>query len=140
MAFSGCKNLTSITIPNGLTNIGESAFNGCENLTRITIPDSVTSIGDGAFWRCKSLTIICSKGSYAEKYAKENSIPVKLTENINEDIDNSEWYVGDSESGYMYKGKENAQRAYNHLLRMGIVDAIMQPAEDVSIDVEDMED
>lgn len=83
LAFSGCKNLTSITIPDGLTNIGESAFNGCENLTRITIPDSVTSIGDAAFWRCKSLTIICSKGSYAEKYAKENNIPVKLTESAN---------------------------------------------------------
>lgn len=59
---------------------------------------------------------------------------------INETIDNSEWYVGDSESGYMYKGKENAQKAYNNLLRMGIIDAIMQPAEDTSIDTEDMED
>ena len=32
-----------------VTSIGEYAFDGCTGLTSITIPDSVTSIGDGAF-------------------------------------------------------------------------------------------
>ena len=31
------------------TSIGESAFDSCDNLTSITIPDSVTSIGNSAF-------------------------------------------------------------------------------------------
>ena len=42
--------MTSITIPNSVTSIGEVAFNGCTSLTSITIPDSVTSIGYDAFY------------------------------------------------------------------------------------------
>ena len=56
--FYGCKNLTSITIPNSVTSIGDHVFYGCENLTSITIPNSVTSIGAEAFEYCKNLTSI----------------------------------------------------------------------------------
>ena len=54
-AFNGCKNLTSVTIPNTVTGIGENAFDGCSNLISINIPSSVTSIDDEAFWGCYSL-------------------------------------------------------------------------------------
>ena len=58
-AFDGCSNLTSITIPNSVTSIGNNgAFRGCSGLTSITIPDSVTSIGDDAFYGCSGLTSI----------------------------------------------------------------------------------
>ena len=79
-AFSFCKNLTSVTIPNSVTNIGygvfektslksivipnsvtsigEEAFRNCDSLTSVTIPNSVTSIGSGAFWGCISLTSV----------------------------------------------------------------------------------
>ena len=57
-AFSSCKNLTSITIPNSVTSIGNEAFSSCENLISITIPDSVVSIGNLAFHYCHSLTSI----------------------------------------------------------------------------------
>ena len=57
-AFSGCTSLTSITIPDSVTEIGGSAFENCSSLTSITIPDSVTSIGIGAFVGCSSLTSI----------------------------------------------------------------------------------
>lgn len=43
--LDGAMSLTSITIPDGVTSIGDDAFAGCSNLTSITIPDSVTSIG-----------------------------------------------------------------------------------------------
>lgn len=43
-AFFGCKNLTSVTIPEGVTSIGSYAFNAC-NLTSMEIPASVTAIG-----------------------------------------------------------------------------------------------
>ena len=42
-AFSGCKNLTSVTIPNSVTTM-EGAFTNCTALTSITIPNSVENI------------------------------------------------------------------------------------------------
>ena len=57
-AFSGCSKITSITIPDGVTSIGNQAFYGCSSLTSINIPDGVTSIGESAFSDCSSLTSI----------------------------------------------------------------------------------
>jgi hypothetical protein len=55
-AFSRCTNLTSVTIPNSVTNVGHWVFENCTSLTSVTIPNSVTSIGFSAFIRCTSLT------------------------------------------------------------------------------------
>ena len=55
-AFKDCTSLTDVTIGNSVTSIGKSAFYGCTSLTGITIPDSVTSIGKSAFGNCTSLT------------------------------------------------------------------------------------
>ena len=57
-AFYGCSGLTSITIPNSVTRIGNNAFRGCSGLTSITIPNSVTSIGSYAFAYCSGLTSV----------------------------------------------------------------------------------
>ena len=57
-SFSNCINLTSVDIPNGVTNIGGGVFYQCSGLTSIGIPNSVTSIGPSAFSRCSSLTSI----------------------------------------------------------------------------------
>jgi hypothetical protein len=48
--------LTSVTIGDGVTSIGNYAFDGCGALTSVTIPGSVTSIGDFAFNGCSGLT------------------------------------------------------------------------------------
>ena len=65
-AFAGCSSLTSITIPNSVTEIGGSAFYGGGSLTSITIPNSVTSIGGSAFYGCSSLTSITIPNSVTE--------------------------------------------------------------------------
>ena len=57
-AFSGCKGLKSITIPESISSIGRNAFKDCISLTSITIPHSVTEIEWEAFCNCDSLTSI----------------------------------------------------------------------------------
>lgn len=74
-AFAGCSSLKEIKIPNSITSIGEYAFAGCSSLREVKIPSSVTSIGKFLFKNCNDICIYCSKGSYAEKYAKLNEIP-----------------------------------------------------------------
>ena len=56
--FSYCSGLTSITIPNSVTSIGNEAFQHCSGLTSVNIGNSVTSIGEYAFDDCSGLTSI----------------------------------------------------------------------------------
>lgn len=58
MAFNGCKNLTTVVLPDGLTTIGDSAFLQCRSLTNINFPDSIRSVGEYAFQSCVSLTSV----------------------------------------------------------------------------------
>ena len=56
--FAYCGLLASITLPGSVTSIGPYAFNGCVSLESIDIPDSVTFIGRCAFYECTSLKSI----------------------------------------------------------------------------------
>ncbi len=89
-AFSGCKSLSNlsipdgvseikigafektglkkITIPDGVTSLGSGVFLGCKKLTNITIPNSITWFEDALFLDCKSLSLITYKGSKFEWY------------------------------------------------------------------------
>jgi hypothetical protein len=42
----------SFAVSNGITSIGSTAFSGCSNLTSITIPNSVTNVGNSTFDGC----------------------------------------------------------------------------------------
>ncbi|GGF72455.1 leucine-rich repeat domain-containing protein [Wenyingzhuangia marina] len=55
--FSYCKNLTSVTIPNSVCSIGESAFSA-SGLTSFTFPSAVTTIENYLFLGCKKLITI----------------------------------------------------------------------------------
>ena len=65
-AFTGCSGLTSITIPNSVTSIGGSAFHECTGLTSLTIPNSVTSIGGSAFSDCSSVEYLSVSNNNVE--------------------------------------------------------------------------
>lgn len=62
-AFDSCSGLKSFTIPNSVTSIGDFAFYGCSGLTSVTIPNSVTTIGNNAFYGCSGLTRLTIPGS-----------------------------------------------------------------------------
>ena len=55
-AFSRCSGLTSLNLPACITTIGYYAFSGCSGLTSLTLPAGITSIGDYAFHGCSRLT------------------------------------------------------------------------------------
>ena len=78
-AFEG-KALTTVTIPDGVKTIGDSAFADCADLTRAIIPNSVITVGDNAFVGCGKLTFIVipksvtslGEHSFGFVYDKEN--------------------------------------------------------------------
>lgn len=57
-AFKNCTSITSLTIPDGITDVGIGAFFSCTNLTKVTIPASVKNIGIKAFFYCDALSSI----------------------------------------------------------------------------------
>lgn len=73
MAFMGCSSLQEINIPSTVTEIGGNAFYGCTSVKRLVIPENVQSIGADAFTDC-SAAIFVKEGSYAEKYCAENGL------------------------------------------------------------------
>ena len=56
--FSGNTNLTTVSLPENLVEIGAFAFNECKNLASVALPESLTTLGDRAFYACKSLKTI----------------------------------------------------------------------------------
>lgn len=70
-AFGFCSQLTNISIPNSVTYIGFSAFNSCTSLKSITLPSSLSTIQSEAFYNCGNLETIripvsvTSIGNYA---------------------------------------------------------------------------
>ena len=55
-AFCDNKYMTSVEIPETVTDIGKYAFSGCIGLAHVTFPASLKNIGEGAFYGCWSLT------------------------------------------------------------------------------------
>lgn len=60
--FAG-TGLTGITIPEGVSEIGDASFSDCKKLSTITIPASVTKLGAGLFLGCDALQSITFAGS-----------------------------------------------------------------------------
>ena len=82
-AFENCTSLKSAVIEaNGKklfeTTIGDRAFSGCTNLTSVTIPGNVTSIGYDAFSNCNSLVANVYNNSTGLTYCKDNNIDYKI--------------------------------------------------------------
>ena len=56
-AFYHCSGLHSVSLPNTLVELADNAFISCTSLVSVTIPDSVTTMGS-SFQQCRGLTSI----------------------------------------------------------------------------------
>ncbi len=59
-----CGHLTSVTIPDGVTALGDYAFYSCTSLTDVTIPESVTEFGRDVFKGTKWANTIRETSSF----------------------------------------------------------------------------
>ena len=53
--YDYCSYIAYVSLPDGITNIGNFAFYNCGNLSSITVPSSISKIGEYAFSGCNSL-------------------------------------------------------------------------------------
>lgn len=64
--FRNNTEITSISLPDTLTEIGSNAFEGCSALETVTVPDNVTRIQGNAFYDCSSLISVKLPSSLKE--------------------------------------------------------------------------
>lgn len=77
-AFACCFGLTGdIVLPESVVEIGDTAFSACDNIQSIAIPAGVTSIGAWAFPSSEQFTLIVEQGSYADTYASDYGYAVE---------------------------------------------------------------
>ena len=57
-AFSGCVNLTSVSLPESLVSIGTSVFSGCTSLTSVVLPSGLKTLETATFRDCKGLSSV----------------------------------------------------------------------------------
>ncbi|MBR5370629.1 MAG: leucine-rich repeat domain-containing protein, partial [Oscillospiraceae bacterium] len=65
-AFAWCEKLYDVRFPANLEEIGDSAFSVCSNLTAVVLPNGLRRIGSSAFWRCENLLGIVIPSSVNE--------------------------------------------------------------------------
>ena len=65
-AFSYCRNLTSITIPIGVSELDIGVLQGCTSLETLYLPRTITGIFDTAVLACDNLTDIYFMGTEGE--------------------------------------------------------------------------
>ena len=80
-AFYECRELTSVTIPEGVTAIGKEAFYECDRLTSVTIPGSMATIGEAAFQGCGNLNSISCYAEEPPAMESENAFEGSVYQN-----------------------------------------------------------
>lgn len=87
--FRGAKELTEITLPEGITDIPQYSFYKCAALTKVNIPSTVTSVGMYAFSNCSAivqiqlpegLKTIGDRAFYYSEALETVNLPASLTE------------------------------------------------------------
>ena len=57
-AFENCTEITSVKLPDSVTEIKDATFRNCTSLKNVTLPNTITYIGNSAFYLCESLETV----------------------------------------------------------------------------------
>jgi hypothetical protein len=102
-AFASYSSLTSVTIGSGVTSIGGYAFSDCSSLTSVTIGSGVTSIGGYAFYLCKSLTSVVFENTNGwSHYWAGGNINISSSDLANS-ATAAKYLSGNTHSGYQWE-------------------------------------
>lgn len=78
-AFMLCSFVTKVVIPESVTSMGDWAFKGCHKLTDVTIPDGVTVIETGAFPSYLDMAVVTCLAVIPPELGKDNfGLPAKI--------------------------------------------------------------
>ncbi|MBQ9343270.1 MAG: leucine-rich repeat protein, partial [Clostridia bacterium] len=72
-AFYDCSKIQNVELPSSLVIIRTNAFRGCSALTSISLPVSLTGISSSAFYGCTALTDVYYGGTESQKNARVSS-------------------------------------------------------------------
>ena len=78
--FGGDADIARVVIERGVTTIGAGAFSGCANLSEVTLYNAGIAIGENALPASSGLTLYGHAGSTAAAYADAHGIPFALIE------------------------------------------------------------
>ena len=126
----------SVTIPNTVTTIGNTAFYAASELTSVNIPDSVTVIEDSAFAYCINL----EKVKLPKKIQKIGTFAFNYCDKLSSiTIENKDCEIGDNSSTFPYntviKGhKGSTAEAYAKKYNRKFVDLDGSAKGDVNLD------
>lgn len=119
-AFSGCKNLTFVSIPNTVEFIGVGAFSGCSNLVVADIGNPVNGIGADAFNQCPKLTSVTT----------QLTTPISIASNTFSNRANAKLYVP--------KGRNTLYSAAEFWSDFKAITAINDPSPFTKVDIPDV--
>lgn len=70
-AFKDCGPLISVTLSSTVKKIGNGVFSGCSNLTNISLPESLETLGNQVFYGCKKLSSITTIPSHVTSFGEK---------------------------------------------------------------------
>ena len=106
-AFSECRSISEVVMPEGVTDIGEGAFKSCTGISSVKIPKNVTSIVYATFDGCTSLKNVTVPKSVTsiKSYAFNNCSSIEKA-----------YYFGTAEEWNKVYVREGNEQLTSHLI------------------------
>jgi hypothetical protein len=110
-AFFDCQSLSYISIPDSVTVLETSVFYDCYNLTSVTLPENIQSIKYGAFQNCKNLNSITITNPDCQIYDYKTTFCNSYDYETDEAVFNGTFYGYEGSTAQSYAEKYNRKFA-----------------------------